>query len=435
MESLYPAHVAARREQAAAALEATGHDAMVLASGTPFRYFADDMDAPHHVNAHFASWVPLEGPHHLLLVRPGERPKLVRFAPEDFWYEQTPVGEPFWLAEFDYREVATKDDAWKAVAFEGKVAYLGDAPGEAKQRGLDPNPEALVHRLDWDRSYKTPYEAACVEEASALAGRGHLAAREAFEGGASELDIHHAYVRAVGIVDHQLPYASIVALDKNGATLHYDKKRTERDGSVLLIDAGAVAGGYASDITRTWVAPKCDDTFKELARGVDELQTRLCDSVRPGMTYPELHHRAHVEIGDLLHRLGVLSIGGEEAVERGVTRPFFPHGLGHFLGVQVHDVAGHQAGPAGGTNEPDAKHPYLRTTRPIEPGMLFTVEPGVYFIPMLLREHRPGGKQANTAELFDWDLVDRLTPLGGVRIEDNLWVTDDGAQNLTRPYI
>ena len=435
MKDLYPDHVDRRREQAAEALEASGHDAMVLSSGHPFRYFADDMDAPHHPNAHFASWVPLEGPHHLLLVRPGQRPKLVRHAPEDFWYEQTPVGEPFWLSEFDYEEVSSQDEAWKAVACEGRVAYLGDAPDEAKQRGLDPNPDALRNRLDWNRSYKTPYEAACVEEAARMAARGHRAAREAFRSGASELDIHHAYVQAVGVVDHQLPYPSIVALDRNGATLHYDKKRTERDGKVLLIDAGAVSNGYASDITRTWVAPACDDTFKELVCGVDELQTRLCAGVRPGTSYPELHHRGHVEIGELLNRLGVLKVGGEEAVERGVTRPFFPHGLGHFLGIQVHDVAGHQAGPEGGTNQPDAKHPYLRTTRPIEPGMLFTVEPGVYFIPMLLRDHRPGGKKADTAELFDWDLIDRLTPLGGVRIEDNLWVTEDGARNLTRAYI
>jgi len=431
MRDLYPEHVATRRAQAEAALAAAGYDAMVLSSGAPFTYFADDMDAPHHPNAHFASWVPLEGPHHLLLVRPGQRPKLVRFAPEDFWYEQAPLGSPFWLEPFELVEVADRDEGWKQVATPGRVAYLGDAPAAAAQRGLDPNPDALLSHLDWNRSYKTAYEAACVEDATRVAARGHAAARAAFEDGASELEIHHAYVRAAGIVDHQLPYGSIVALDRHGATLHYDKKRTERGGKVLLIDAGAVSGGYAADITRTWVGPACDETFKDLVCGVDELQTRLCAAVRPGMSYPELHHRGHVEIGDLLQRLGVLEVGGEEAVERGVTRPFFPHGLGHFLGIQVHDVAGHQAGPAGGTNPPDEKHPYLRTTRTIEPGMLFTVEPGVYFIPMLLRPHR----QSGTAELFDWDLIERLTPLGGVRIEDNLWVTADGAKNLTRPYI
>ena len=431
----YAAHVAARRDQADAALEATGHDAMVLHSGVPFTYFADDMEAPHHPNPHFASWVPLEGPHHLLLVKKGAKPKLVRYAPEDFWYEQAPVGEPYWLEPFDYAEVTSKEQAWDAVEMDGKVAYLGDSPDEAARNALDPNPEELENRLDWNRSYKTPYEADCVEEANRRAAKGHAAARAAFEEGASELAIHHAYVQAVGVVDHQLPYNSIVALDKNGATLHYDKKRTTPNGKVLLIDAGAVEAGYASDITRTWVAPDCDEVFKELVAGVDALQVELCGSVKPGMTYPQLHHDAHVAIGDLLERLGILKVGGEEAVETGLTRPFFPHGLGHYLGVQVHDVAGHQAAPEGGTNAPDEKHPYLRTTRPIEPGMLFTVEPGVYFIPMLLRDHRASTAKDGTAKLFDWDLIDRLTPLGGVRIEDNVWVTEDGARNLTRPYV
>ncbi len=427
----YPSHVAARQAQAEAVLEATGYDALVLHSGQPMRYFADDTDAPHHPNAHFASWVPVEGPHHLLLIRPGARPKLVRFAPEDFWYEQAPVGEPYWLEQYDYCEVASQDLAWSEVSLPGKLAYCGDSPEAAAAKGLDANPAELLSRLDWNRSYKTAYEASCVEEANRKAAVGHKAAKEAFQEGGSELDIHHAYVAAVGVVDHELPYGSIVALDKNGAILHYEKKRTERNGKVLLIDAGAVVGGYASDITRTWVAPDCDEVFQELACGADALQTKLCAAVKPGMTYPELHHMAHVEIGLLLQRLGILHIGGEEAVERGITRPFFPHGLGHFLGIQVHDVAGHQAQPIGGNNPPDAKHPHLRTTRAIEPGMLFTVEPGIYFIPMLLREHRQNG----TAELFDWDLIDRLTPLGGVRIEDNLLVTEEGSSNLTRPYI
>ena len=136
-------------------------------------------------------------------------------------------------------------------------------------------------------------------------------------------------------------------------------------------------------------------------------------------------------IGDLLHGAGVLKIGGEEALAQGLTAPFFPHGLGHFLGIQVHDVAGHQKEPAGGTQEPPADHPFLRTTRTIEADQVFTIEPGLYFIEMLLREHRSGPKR----ELFDWSLVDTLAKCGGVRVEDNVLVTADGHRNLTRPHI
>jgi Xaa-Pro dipeptidase len=166
-------------------------------------------------------------------------------------------------------------------------------------------------------------------------------------------------------------------------------------------------------------------------RGVDELQQTLCADVRPGVPYPEVHRRAHVLIGDLLHQAGILRTSGEEALALGLTRPFFPHGVGHFLGIQVHDVAGHQRGAAGGTESPPPEHAYLRTTRRIEERQVFTIEPGLYFIEMLLREHRTGPY----AELFDWPLIERLKPCGGIRIEDNLVVTADGHRNLTRPWI
>jgi Xaa-Pro dipeptidase len=102
--------------------------------------------------------------------------------------------------------------------------------------------------------------------------------------------------------------------------------------------------------------------------------------------------------------------------------------LGHFLGVQVHDVGGRQKSPEGGTVPPPREFPYLRTTRKVEAGQVFTIEPGLYFIEMLLRPHRTGA----THDLFDWKLVDQLAPHGGIRIEDNVLVTRDGHRNLTR---
>lgn len=432
---LYTDHVRTRREAAERVLAATGFEALVVDSGRPFRYYADDMDAPHHEGPHFVHWVPLQGPHHLLLVRPDERPLVVRVAPEDYWYEKAPLGSPFWAEELDVREVGTREQAWELVrsALEG-AAYVGDAPDEARAHGVAPsglNPAAMVARLDWDRSFKTPYEVACIEEAQVMAARGHVAAKASFEGGASELEIHQAYVAAVGCVDKELPYESIVALDEKGAILHYTGKRATRGGKVLLIDSGARHLGYCSDITRTWTLPGVDPVFARLVEGMDELQQTLCETVRPGLAYVEVHHKAHLWIGDLLHEVGILGVGGEEAFSKGLTRPFFPHGLGHFLGIQVHDVAGHQRDRSGGVVEAPAEHPFLRTTRTIETDQVFTVEPGIYFIEMLLREHRDGPH----AGLFDRALVERMKGCGGVRIEDNLLVTRDGHRNLTRPHV
>ncbi|MCC6406739.1 MAG: Xaa-Pro dipeptidase, partial [Planctomycetes bacterium] len=411
-----------------------GFDALVLSSGKPFTYYSDDQDAPFRTTPHFAHWVPLAGPDHLLCVGAGKRPKLVRVAPEDYWYEQASLGEPFWKAEFDLVEVGDASKAWKSLPLGARTAYVGDHPEAAKAAGIAAaaiNPPKLVARLDWERAYKSAYEIECQSLATQRAAKGHKAAKHAFENGASELEIHHLYLEATGCVERELPYESIVALDEKGATLHYQSKRTQRDGRVLLIDIGAPWLGYGSDITRTWTTAAADPVFRELQCGLDAAQQRLCDLAKPGLPYLDIHVAAHREIADLLQKLGVLKVGGMDAVERGLTRPFFPHGVGHFLGIQVHDVGGRQAEPTGGTKAPPAEYPYLRTTRTVEEHQVFTIEPGVYFIPMLLREHRSGPNAA----LFDWKSIDRLTPFGGVRIEDNVVVTRDGHRNLTRPHI
>ncbi len=430
----YASHVATRQRRAEAVLGACGYDGYVVSSGVPFTHYADDMDAPFHSVPHFAHWLPLDGPHHLLHVRVGKRARLVRFAPEDYWYEQLPLAEVFWRAEFELEESPDVARCWKRLDLSGRTAYIGDEPALARAHGIaeaDINPPLLIARLDWERAYKTAYEVACLDVAESLAARGHRAALAAFENGASELAIHHEYLAAVGCTEEQLPYHTIIALDHKGATLHYTGKRTVGDGRVLLIDCGADYLGYASDITRTWTRKGCDATFRDLVKGVDKLQQRLCELVKPGIPYLDLHVAAHDQIADLLHSIGVLKKSGREAVELGLTGPFFPHGLGHFLGIQVHDVGGRQKTPDGGIQAPPSAYPFLRTTRAVEEHQVFTIEPGVYFIEMLLRGHRQGP----TAQHFDWALIDRLLPFGGVRIEDNVLVTAAGQRNLTRPHI
>lgn len=432
--NLYPDHVRERQKRAEAALAATGYDALVVHSGTPLTYFDDDQDAPFRPTPHFAHWMPLDGPNHLLVVRPGKRPLLVRVKPEDYWYEQAPIGNPHWLAAFDFKEVADEALAWKLAAIHGRTAFIGDAVDAAHSHGIAPggiNPAALRARLDWDRSTKTAYEIACIEEATRKAASGHRAARAAFVEGASEVEIHEAYVAAVGCVDKDLPYESIIALDEKGATLHYVTKRAKRGGQVLLIDCGAKYESYGCDITRTWTIDACDALFRDLVGGMDKLQQDLCALVKPGLSYLDFHHGAHLKIADLLHDAGIIKRGGEEAVTLGLTHPFFPHGLGHFLGVQTHDVSGRQKSPDGGLVPPPPQYPFLRTTRTIEDNQVFTVEPGIYFIEMLLRPHRVGP----LGEHIDWKLVDRLAPHGGIRIEDNVVVTRTGCRNLTRPYV
>ncbi|HTS03361.1 MAG TPA: M24 family metallopeptidase, partial [Thermoanaerobaculia bacterium] len=269
-----------------------------------------------------------------------------------------------------------------------------------------------------------------VAAANAKAAPGYRAIEKAFRAGASEMELHLAYLTAIGDVEENLPYTSIVALDDRSATLHYHGKRAKLAGTskVLLVDAGATVNGYASDITRTWVKDGVEPVFARLLDGMKALQARLCLEARPGLHYRDFHLRAQRYVGDLLREVGVLKISSEEAVATRLTFPFFPHGLGHFLGLQVHDVAGRQADRTGTPAPPPSDHPALRTVRPIEPGMLFTVEPGLYFIPMLLESVREGPHRA----AVDWTLVDRLVPMGGIRVEDNIWIGAEKNRNLTR---
>jgi Xaa-Pro dipeptidase len=428
---LFHQHVLERQQKAAEALSKTGFDCLVVSSGEPLTYFADDNDAPFHPVPHFAHWCPLEGPHHLLRVEPGKRPRLIRYRPEDYWYEQKPLEDSFWASEFEMVEAKTIDDAWEALGSVRRAAYVGNEVERARSAGLEPNPEKLLFRLDWDRAYKTDYEVQSLDEASALGAKGHRAAREAFEAGASELEIHYAFVQAMEATEDELPYTTIVALNEKSAFLHYHNKRGVRSGEVLLIDAGAKVRGYGSDITRTYVSKSCDPRFVALRNGVENLQQELCAEVRPGKPFLDLHQVAHLIVAKLLKESDVLRADPEEAVWKGWTRPFLPHGLGHHLGLQVHDVGGHLKDPEGNQALPPPQYPYLRNTRTIEPRQVFTVEPGLYFIEMLLREFRQG----EVSSRFHWKLIDELSPFGGIRIEDNVVVTASGHRNLTRAHL
>jgi len=428
---LFEQHVRRLQTETEKALAEAGFDSLVVSSGVPFTYFADDRDAPHEPTPHFAHWCPLRGPHHLLHVVPGRRPRLVRHAPEDYWYEQGGVTDPFWVEAFALEEAGSVEAAWSALGHPANAAYVGNELDRAAAAGLAVNPPALTSRIDWVRSYKDAYEVACLEEATVLGARGHRAAREAFAAGGSELEIHQAFVRAVGCPDAELPYTTIVALDEKGATLHYESKRPVRDGRVLLLDAGAAQRRYACDITRTTTARGCDPRFVELVRAVDALERELAAAATAGRPYLDVHLDAHRGVARILTGLRLLRVSAEEALARGLTHPFFPHGIGHHLGIQVHDVAGRQKDASGTPLPPPKEHPYLRNTRTIEPGHVFTIEPGIYFIPMLLRPFR----SSPHASAFDWDAVDALVPLGGVRVEDNVVVTDEGPRNLTREHL
>jgi len=436
-ESLYADHVAQVQAHWEAALEAEKLAAALVHSGTPMVSFLDDYEYAFRPNPHFLYWLPLTGhADSALLIVPGRRPKLFYYQPDDYWYLPPADPEPWWATHFDI-EIVCDAQGWRnglkqALAGAGfgidDMAAVGDAPS---LRGVfetpSINPQRLVDRIHIARTRKTPYEVSCIQHAARLAARSHVVAEQAFRAGDSEFGIHLKYLAACGQSDSQLPYNNIVALNGHGAVLHYQARDREAPAErhSFLIDAGCTVHGYASDITRTY-AQRAGD-FADLVTAMDELQQGLTRQVKAGVDYKALHLETHRRIAGALESAGVIRVAVDTAVESGLSSVFFPHGLGHFLGLQTHDVAGLIDNDGRPIPRPEG-HPALRLTRELEPGNVLTIEPGLYFIDSLLERWRREGDPA----MVNWDRVTALAPCGGIRIEDNVLVTETGCENLTR---
>ena len=436
-ESLFGEHLDLRLAGLAEDLEAVSFEALVLDAGVARFHYRDDQAPTFRANAHFLHFCPAEAPGHLLLLRPGEKPLLAAHLPDDYWYESPEVEDAFWADRF---EIARCGSLRETVVEVGRrlgtlrAAYVGERRELARALGLAADPVELLHRLDWRRAEKTPYEIAQIAEANRLGAGGHRAAEEAFREGGSELEIHRAFVAALNGTEADLPYPTIVGIEEKGAVLHYEGKRVApRSGKSLLLDAGARVRGYASDITRTYAAAHADPRFRELIGAVDRAQRGLADRVRAGIPWASVHEEAHLALAGVLREAGVLRISPEAAVENELSAVFFPHGLGHHLGVQVHDVGGHLRDREGRRAPPPKNRPHLRSTRTLEPGQVVTVEPGVYFIESLLREWRERGEAECAA--VEWEAVEALRPYGGVRVEDDVLCTGGAPRNLTREHL
>ena len=433
MRENYQSHIKVLQERTAKILKEQSIDALIIHSGQLKMTFLDDHAYPFKVNPHFKHWVPLtNNPNCCLLVDGVNKPKLVFYMPEDFWHKVPDEPTDFWVESFDIVYMQTADQLGDLLPSDrAGMAFIGEDAALSKGLGIsNHNPKAVVDFLHFHRSYKTPYELDCMRKATAMAVIGHEAAREAFYEGESEFDINQRYLAAVRQGDNQIPYSNIVALNQNAAILHYtvlQKEPFDTDHlNSFLIDAGAEFHGYAADITRTYSYH--GDEFSELITAMNEHELQICQQVKIGMPYLDLHLDMHLRIAQLLKQFGFVDMAAEEAVESGVTSTFYPHGLGHFLGLQVHDVAGFMQDEKGTHLSAPEAHAYLRCTRKIEAGQVFTIEPGLYFIPSLLAKLR----KTDSAKQVNWDKVESFLPYGGIRIEDNLIVHADHVENMTR---
>jgi len=425
----YKNHVSELQRHWENALQAEGYDAALIHAGSKLVSFLDDYEYPFRCNPHLLWWLPLTHHHDsALLIRPGEKPKLFYYQPDDYWYSPPADPDSWWADEFEVVSVR-EADAWKQAGIDTRTAYIGDAGGLAEVvDAAQLNPQRLLNRVHLERTRKTAYEIDCIAESARLGAIAHTAAEQAFREGLSEYEIHQRYCMSIQLVDAELPYGNIVALNEHSAVLHYQahEQQVPRQVRSFLIDAGATVHGYASDITRTYATEAGE--FADMVHAMDGMQQQLCAAVVAGLDYRDLHLRAHMDIAGILKDFDIIKASAEDAVASGLSAVFYPHGLGHFLGLQTHDVAGLIADVDGTPIPRPEGHPFLRLTRTLEAGNVLTIEPGLYFIEPLLRQWRENGELA----AINWDKVASLAPYGGIRIEDNMLVTDGAPRNLTR---
>ncbi len=429
---LFKKHVAEKVSNIEEILATTGYNELLVASGQVKVQFQDDMFYPFKTNPYFKEWLPLNKRQNcfLQLARGLEKPRLYLACEEDIWHtapQSLPAGwdEPFEIIEYKTLE----ELRGRLDLASGELAYIG----ENNEFGLPVercNPQTILNHIDYRRRSKTSYEHACVREANRRAVPAHRAAHAAFLAGASELEICSAYLSASNSSENDMPYPVIAGLNEHAGVLHHfmlDKQAPAEHHS-FLIDAGVDFNGYASDITRTYAFDE-NSEFAEMIRAMDQKQLELVAAGKPGKSNIDLHCLSHVKVAEVLAQFDIINVSAEAAVKTGITNTFYPHGLGHGLGVNVHDKGGQLASPDGAMIPPPEAYPRLRNTTPVVAGQIHTVEPGLYFIPALLDKLR----DTANASSINWDRVSEFIPYGGIRIEDNIIVHNDGTlENLTR---
>jgi Xaa-Pro dipeptidase len=321
--------------------------------------------------------------------------------------------------------VPSPDEARRLFGVD-RVMYADELPKVLGRKKVA-SKALLRDALDELRACKVPGEVSLMRRASDVSSVAHRAVMAQARSGMKEYQVQaifEAECLKAGL--KHLAYPSIVATGVNGAVLHYRRNDAElKDGELLLIDAGAEHRGYAADITRTFPV---DGRFNERQRDVYsvvlETQKACIDKARPGIVSADLHVFSMRKLAEGLRDLGLLHGELDGLVEGGAIRLFYPHGLTHMLGLDVHDVTGGKKRKM----ENPTKVP-VRFVAKLEPGFVITMEPGIYFIEALINDKALRQKHKGSV---DFAKAESFLDFGGIRIEDDVVISEDGPPvNLT----
>ncbi|KAJ9136675.1 Xaa-Pro dipeptidase [Pleurostoma richardsiae] len=386
------------------------------------------------------------------------------------WYGTTPTVEEC-KAKYDVDDVkyVSKLEKYICAVPPTTIMYIlkpehGPPKRERPCRGpLHLDTYKLRKAMDAARVVKTDYEVAMIRRATDLSSAAHRAVLERLRGMKNEGEIEAAFRGSCLAQGAKMEaYPVIAGSGPNAAALHYSANDESLEGRQLVVlDAAYEWAGYASDITRTFpVSGRFTPEARAVYDVVDRMQRECVSRITPGVLFYDLTRRAHLVAAEGLLALGIFRGGGtpEEIVANGTTAAFFPHGLGHHVGLEVHDVSGPgkldvgaarlleegARGGAAGKRAPVTPEMLARAFREgaggrvapaveerqrLAKNMIVTVEPGIYFFRPYVE-----GLFLNSpvhAKYIDKDVLEKFYPVGGVRIEDDILVTEDGYENLT----
>ncbi|MFZ6032244.1 MAG: aminopeptidase P family protein [Melioribacter sp.] len=292
--------------------------------------------------------------------------------------------------------------------------------------------QVLIHAVADQRAVKSKEEVEQIEKALEISYEMHTSAIKMAKPGVIEKEIA-GYVEGLAYsMGRGLSFP--VILSKHGETLHnHSHNNVLRKGDLVVHDSGAESmEHYASDITRTFpVGGKFSERQKEIYNIVLSAQLEAIKFIKPGRSYRQVHLKAASVIAEGLKSTGLMKGDVKEAVRNGAHALFFPHGLGHLLGLDVHDLENFGEGNFGYDDKIKRSSQFglksLRYAKALAPGIVITVEPGIYFIPQLIDKWKAEKK---FREFINYDKVDKYKDFGGVRIEDDVLVTKNGSRVL-----
>jgi Xaa-Pro aminopeptidase len=319
-------------------------------------------------------------------------------------------------------------DDWLAARAGRRIVCLGARSARTADLSSDADLESIARAaLNHVRREKDALELARMRAAEQATRAGFAAVVSLIEPGRSErelqIELEAAFFRNGA---DALAFGTIVGGGPNSAVLHFPPSaRRLGAGDLVLIDAGGEFRGYASDITRTYpAAGQFTPEQAELHALVHEANRVATSRCGPGVEFRDVHRAAASVLASGLVDFGLLRGDPEDLVEHGAVFLFFPHGVGHMVGLGIRDAG--EVLP--GRDPREDEFPRLRVDLPLLPGHVVTIEPGIYFVPALLHD---ADLRERHRDAVDWERAEQMLGFGGIRIEDNVLVTETGFEVLT----